>query len=74
MNQQIPIKVYHKDLLRLGIVTSRYDQHQKIKSGKLRPPNKDANSMQAPAWWWWEDIAADLAREREATSSKQRAA
>lgn len=73
MEQQFPIKVYHRDLLRLGIVRSRYHQHQLIKTGRLRAPNKDANSMQAPAWWWWEDIAADLAREREATS-KQRAA
>ena len=59
------LKVRHNDLKRMGIVTSRFDQHQKIKSGRLRPPNKDADRMQAPAWWWWEDVLQDLERERE---------
>lgn len=72
MDQQ-KIKVYHEDLKRLGIVRSRYDQHQKIKAGKLPPPNKDGGSMQAPAWWWWSDIAERLERERAATSNREAA-
>jgi hypothetical protein len=59
-----PVKVYHEDLKARGIVRSRYDQHEKIKAGKLRPPNKDGNNQQSSAWWWWVDIIEDLERER----------
>ncbi len=65
----LPIKVYHKDLKARGIVKSRYDQHMKIKAGKLRPPNKDGNTMQAGAWWWGTDIAEDLEREKNSTDT-----
>lgn len=59
------VKVTHVDLKRMGVVRSRFDQHEKIKAGKLRPPHKDGDSMQAAAWWWWDEVREDLERERE---------
>jgi hypothetical protein len=57
------VKVTHRDLLKLGIVTSRFDQHVKIKAGKLRAPHKGGDTMQAAAWWWWHEVCDDLERE-----------
>jgi hypothetical protein len=66
-----PVRVRHEDLRRLGIVTSRDDQHQKIKAGILRKPYKNKtrgsdSTMQSGAWWYWSDIAEDLNREKQA--------
>lgn len=69
MNQQ-KIKVSHADLRAMGIVRNRFDQAQKIKAGKLPPPNKDSDRMQASAWWWWADIAECLERERAETKAR----
>ena len=66
----VKIKVTHKDLKERGVVRSRYDQHQKIKTGKLRPPNKDGDTMQASAWWWWDHVCEDLESERNAAEAE----
>jgi hypothetical protein len=68
------VKVTHDDLLALGVVGSRYDQTQKIRAGKLRPPNKDGDHMQSSAWWYWADIVADLEREQKALEREQNSA
>ncbi|MEY9163118.1 hypothetical protein ABIE78_001237 [Sinorhizobium fredii] len=59
------VKVRYADLLRLGIVGSRFDLHTKIKKGRLPPPHKDGDDWRSAAWWWADEIDEALARERE---------
>ncbi|MEY9781305.1 hypothetical protein [Sinorhizobium fredii] len=58
------IKVKYADLLRLGIVGSRFDLMTKIKKGRLPPPHKDGDHWRSAAWWWADEIDEALARER----------
>ncbi|WP_027991904.1 hypothetical protein [Sinorhizobium meliloti] len=68
------VRVYHHHLKNAGEVTSRYDQHMKIKRGLLPPPHKDGDTQQARAWWWaWEiDEAIECQRRAIAASERER--
>jgi hypothetical protein len=66
----VKIKVTHRDLKERGIVRSRFDQHKKIREGRLRRPHKDGTgSMQSAAWWWWDEVLEDLERERNSANA-----
>ncbi|RVJ00931.1 hypothetical protein [Sinorhizobium medicae] len=64
------IKVRYADLLRLGIVGSRFDLMTKIKQGRIRKPHKDGDDWRSPAWWWAHEIDEDLAAELERTAAE----
>lgn len=65
INQRLPpIKVFHEDLVALGIVRSRTHQFDLIRAGRLRPPHKDGHHAQSRAWWFYSDILEDAAREK----------